>query len=54
METIFMNTKKSKTNKPHKFALNLSLKLGFRKMQINMLLFKICLFTTRGKYKKTV
>ena len=29
METIFMNTKKSKTNKPHKFALNLLQSLKF-------------------------
>ena len=29
METIFMNTKKSKTNKSHKFALNLLQSLKF-------------------------
>ena len=28
METIFMNTKNSKTNEPHKFALPLSQRLG--------------------------
>ena len=28
METIFMNTKNSKTNEPHKFTLPLSQRLG--------------------------
>ena len=28
METVFMNTEKSKTNKPHKFILNLSQRLN--------------------------
>ena len=30
METIFMNTKNSKTNEPHKLILNLSQRLDFR------------------------
>ena len=30
METIFMNTEKSKKNEPHKFALNLSQRLDLR------------------------
>ena len=30
METIFMNTENSKTNEPHKFALNLSQRLDFK------------------------
>ena len=30
METIFMNTKNSKTNEPHKFVLNLSQRLDLR------------------------
>ena len=30
IETIFMNTKDGKTNKPHKFALNLSQRFDLR------------------------
>ena len=30
MKTIFMNTKNSKTNEPHKFVLNLSQRLDFK------------------------
>ena len=30
MQTIFMNTKTSKTNKPHKFILKSSLRLQLR------------------------
>ena len=30
MQTIFMNTKRSKTNKPHKLILNLPQRLKFR------------------------
>ena len=30
MEIIFMNTENSKMNKPHKFVLNLSERLGLR------------------------
>ena len=48
METIFADTENSKTSKPHKFALDLSEKLDLRSSN-NMLLFKTCLFITRGK-----
>ena len=48
METIFMNTENSKTNEPHKFALNLSQRLDLRSSK-NMLLFKTYLFITRQK-----
>ena len=44
METIFMNTEKSKRNKPHQFVMNF--------LQINMSAFKTCLFTTCGKMYK--
>ena len=44
METIFMNTEKSKRNKPYQFVMNL--------LQINMSAFKTCLLTTRGKMYK--
>ena len=46
METIFMNMEKSKTNKAHKFFLNLLQRLD---NQINMLLFKTYLFVTPGE-----
>ena len=36
-----MNTENSKTNKPHKFVLNLSQKLDLR--------FKTCVFIAQGK-----
>ena len=41
--TILMNTENSKTNEPHIFVFNLSQRLD------NLLLFKTCLFITRGK-----
>ena len=37
METIFMNTENSKTNKPHKFVPNLSQKLDLRSSEKNVL-----------------
>ena len=30
MQTIFINTENTKTNKPHKFVLNLSQRLDFK------------------------
>ena len=48
METIFMNTEKSKTNEPHKFVLNLSQTLDLRSLD-KSLLFKIYLFISRVK-----
>ena len=33
METIFMNTKNSKTSKPHKFVYNLSQGLDIKKFK---------------------
>ena len=49
METIFINLENSKTNKPHQFVLNL-----LQRLDLNMFLFKMYLFITRRKYKKTV
>ena len=48
METIIMNMENSKTNKPHKFVLNLSQRVDVRS-SINMLLFKNYLFIESGK-----
>ena len=42
-----MNTENSKTNKLHKFVLNLTQRLDL-KARINMLLFKTYQFITRG------
>ena len=39
METILMNMESSKTSELHKLVLNLSQRLDFQKVQINMLLF---------------
>ena len=36
METIFMNTEKSKTNEPHKCALNFSQRLDLRSSDKNV------------------
>ena len=43
METIFMNTEKSKTNQPHKCALNFSQRLDLKRLK------RLDLFITRGK-----
>ena len=45
METIFMNTENSKTNKSHKFFLNLSQRLDLRSSNKHVAL----LFIIRGK-----
>ena len=34
METIFMNTENSKTNKPHRFKLDLTDKLNLKNMAL--------------------
>ena len=51
MQTIFMNTKRSKTNKPHKLILNLPQRLNFRQTCCSSKL--VHLFHVE-KYKKTV
>ena len=38
METIFMNTKNSKTNEPHQFILNLSQRLSLGSLDIHVAL----------------
>ena len=48
METILMNTENSKTNKPHKFVLNLSQRLDLRSSNKHVALQNI-LFIRRGK-----
>ena len=45
---IFLNTENSKIDESHRFSLSLDQRLDL-KNRINMLLFKICVFITRGK-----
>ena len=56
LETIFMNTEKSKTNEQHKFVLNLSQRLGLRSSNKHVALEKLSIYYTwkniRKQYKK--
>ena len=51
MQTIFMNTKRSKTNKSHKLILNLPQRLKFRQTCCSS---KLVHLLHVEKYKKTV
>ena len=46
METIFMNTKKSTTIEPHKFALNLSQKLDLKSSNKHVALQYLSIYYT--------
>ena len=46
METIFMNTGNSKTNKPHKFRLTLADKLELKGPNKNMALVNLSIYYT--------
>ena len=46
METIFMNTKNSKTNEPHKFRLSLSDKLNLKNPNKNIALGNLSIYYT--------
>ena len=48
MDTIFMNSKTSKTYDPHRLLLNLLDKINFKK-SINMLIYQILAYTIHGK-----
>ena len=48
MNTIFMNSKSSKTSDTHRLLLNLTEKKSWRKGE-NMLLYQIVAFTMPGK-----
>ena len=54
METIFMNTKNSKTNEPHKFLLNLSQRLYLRSSNKHIALQNLSVYYTCRKIKKTI
>ena len=51
METIFMNTENSKTNKPHRFKLDLADKLNLKNPKKNISLVNLSLKYTRKNIK---
>ena len=46
METIFMNTKNSKTNEPHRFKLDLIDKINLKNRNKNMALPNLSIYYT--------
>ena len=46
METIFMNSKNSKTNEPHRFELDLTDKLNLKNPNKNMVLANLSIYYT--------
>ena len=46
METLFMNTENSKTNKSHRFKLDLAGKLNLKNPQKNMALVNLSIYYT--------
>ena len=46
METIFVNTENSKTNKPHRFRLSLADKLNLKKPNKNIALGNLSIYYT--------
>ena len=46
METIFMNSKSSKTNDPHRFKLDLTSKLNLKDPKKNMTLANLSIYCT--------
>ena len=51
METIFMNSKNSKTNKPHRFKLDLTDKLNLKNPNKNMALANLSIYYTWKNFK---
>ena len=52
METIFINTENSKTNKPHKFALSLSQRLDLRSFNKHVALQNLSIYHTWKNIRK--
>ena len=52
METIFINTENSKTNKPHKIVLNLSQRLDLVSSDIHVVLKNLSIYYTWKNIKK--
>ena len=50
METFFMNTKNSKTNKPHVFKYNLIVKLNLKNPDKNMALANLSIYYTWNEH----
>ena len=46
METIFMNTKNSKTSEPHRYKLDLTDKLNLKNPNKNMALVNLSIYCT--------
>ena len=53
MDTIFMNSEKSKTSDPHRILLNLSDKINFKKSEKYVALSNLSIYYTRKKIKKS-
>ena len=53
METIFINTENSKTNKPHRFRLTQTVKLNIKNPHKNMVLAKLSIYYTRKSIKSS-
>ena len=52
MDTIFMNSGKSKTSDPHRILLNLSDKVNFKKSETYVALSNLSIYYTWKKIKK--
>ena len=52
METIFMTTENSKTNKPHKFVLKLSQRLELRSSNKHVALQSLSIYYTWKNIRK--
>ena len=53
MDTIFMNSGKSKTSDPHRILLNLSDKINFKKSEKYVALSNLSIYYTWKKIKKS-
>ena len=53
METIFMNTENSTTNKPHRFRLSLADKLNLKDLSKNVVLANLSIYYTWKNIKST-
>ena len=51
MDTIFMNSEKSKTSDPHRLLLNLSDKIYLKKSDKNVALLDLSIYYTRKNIK---
>ena len=52
METIFMNTENSKTNKPHKFVFNLLQRLDLRSSNKHVILKNLSIYYTWNRIRQ--